>query len=128
MWGFCLLTRSDLRMRTAIVVLCFAVLLPNGVLCDFEAKKLKRHLLSDYEKGLRPVRDVTTQTTVQIGIDFRQIIDIDEKNQVMSSAVWLRQYWTDEDLQWNATDFWNISNINIPSKEVWLPDTVLYNS
>ncbi|XP_078581880.1 neuronal acetylcholine receptor subunit alpha-10-like [Branchiostoma floridae x Branchiostoma japonicum] len=104
------------------------IFVTSGVLGDFEAKQLKRHLLQDYEKGLRPVRDVTTQTTVRIGIDFRQIIDIDEKNQVMSSAVWLRQYWTDEDLQWNDTDFWNISNINIPSKEVWLPDTVLYNS
>ncbi|XP_035665157.1 neuronal acetylcholine receptor subunit alpha-7-like [Branchiostoma floridae] len=115
-------------MRTVIAIVFFAVFLLNGVLGDFEAKQLKRHLLQDYEKGLRPVRDVTTQTTVRIGIDFRQIIDIDEKNQVMSSAVWLRQYWTDEDLQWNDTDFWNISTINIPSKEVWLPDTVLYNS
>ncbi|XP_078661456.1 neuronal acetylcholine receptor subunit alpha-10-like [Branchiostoma floridae x Branchiostoma belcheri] len=125
---FCRLTRSDLMMKMYIVTLCFAVFLPNGVSGDFEARKLKRHLLTDYETGLRPVRHVTTQTTVQIGIDFRQIIDIDEKNQVMSSAVWLRQYWTDEALQWNSSDFWNISSINIPSKEVWLPDTVLYNS
>ncbi|CAH1240967.1 CHRNA7 [Branchiostoma lanceolatum] len=46
----------------------------------------------------------------------------------MTSVVWLRQYWYDEALVWNSTDFWGISYVNIPSNEVWLPDTVLYNS
>ncbi|XP_035665149.1 neuronal acetylcholine receptor subunit beta-4-like [Branchiostoma floridae] len=46
----------------------------------------------------------------------------------MTSVVWLRQYWYDEALVWNSTNFWGISYINIPSNEVWLPDTVLYNS
>ncbi|XP_066300072.1 neuronal acetylcholine receptor subunit alpha-7-like [Branchiostoma lanceolatum] len=95
---------------------------------DFEARKLKNHLLLNYDPGLRPVTDVTHQTTVEVGIDFRQVIEIDEKNQIMTSVVWLRQYWYDEALVWNSTDFWGISYVNIPSNEVWLPDTVLYNS
>ncbi|KAI8513471.1 acetylcholine-gated cation-selective channel [Branchiostoma belcheri] len=162
---------------------------------DFEARQLKSHLMLNYDPGLRPVTDVTHQTTVEVGIDFRQVIEIvidivsalwvrlnmvsidfrkvikllsalwvelnmtsidfrqvfdivsalwvklnmlsidfrqviemDEKNQIMTSVVWLRQYWYDEALVWNSTDFWDISYVNIPSNEVWLPDTVLYNS
>ncbi|XP_078681760.1 neuronal acetylcholine receptor subunit alpha-10-like [Branchiostoma floridae x Branchiostoma belcheri] len=100
----------------------------RAVFGDFEARQLKSHLMLNYDPGLRPVTDVTHQTTVEVGIDFRQVIEIDEKNQIMTSVVWLRQYWYDEALVWNSTDFWDISYVNIPSNEVWLPDTVLYNS
>ncbi|XP_078581884.1 neuronal acetylcholine receptor subunit beta-3-like [Branchiostoma floridae x Branchiostoma japonicum] len=113
-------------MTCLMIVLCGC--LAEVVFGDFEARQLKSHLLLNYDPGLRPVTDVTHQTTVEVGIDFRQVIEIDEKNQIMTSVVWLRQYWYDEALVWNSTNFWGISYINIPSNEVWLPDTVLYNS
>jgi len=51
----------------------------------------------------------------------------DEKNQVMTTNVWLDQEWDDELLAWNPSDFGNISIIRIPCDKIWLPDIVLYN-
>ena len=51
----------------------------------------------------------------------------DEKNQVMTTNVWLDQEWDDELLIWNPHDFGNITRIRIPCDLIWLPDIVLYN-
>ena len=51
----------------------------------------------------------------------------DEKNQVMTTNVWLDQEWDDELLTWNPADFGGITRIRIPCDLIWLPDIVLYN-
>ena len=51
----------------------------------------------------------------------------DEKNQVMTTNVWLDQEWDDELLIWNPSDFGGIHRIRIPCDLIWLPDIVLYN-
>ena len=51
----------------------------------------------------------------------------DEKNQVMTTNVWLDQEWDDEWLRWDPIDFGNITKIRIPCDLIWLPDIVLYN-
>ena len=33
----------------------------------------------------------------------------------------------DDFLTWDPLDYDNITMINIPTKEIWIPDTVLYN-
>lgn len=39
----------------------------------------------------------------------------------------LLQTWTDYKLKWDPARFGGISQLNIPSEAVWLPDIVLYN-
>ena len=39
----------------------------------------------------------------------------------------LRQEWTDEMLLWDPDEYNNIRSIRIPAKNVWLPDTFIYN-
>lgn len=51
----------------------------------------------------------------------------DEKNQVMTTNVWLDQDWNDEMLTWDPELFGNITRITIPCDRIWLPDIVLYN-
>ena len=51
----------------------------------------------------------------------------DEKNQVMTTNVWLDQEWRDELLVWDPKDFGGIDRIRIPCDRIWLPDIVLYN-
>ncbi|XP_035209216.1 neuronal acetylcholine receptor subunit alpha-10-like [Stegodyphus dumicola] len=52
----------------------------------------------------------------------------DEKNQVLTTNVWLDQEWMDDYLSWNPEEYGNLTKIRIPCEKIWLPDIVLYNN
>ncbi|KAJ8398069.1 hypothetical protein AAFF_G00431460 [Aldrovandia affinis] len=52
----------------------------------------------------------------------------DEKNQMMTTNVWLKQKWSDYKLRWNPEDYENVTSIRVPSELIWVPDIVLYNN
>uniref|UniRef100_H3AQ75 Cholinergic receptor nicotinic alpha 4 subunit n=2 Tax=Latimeria chalumnae TaxID=7897 RepID=H3AQ75_LATCH len=52
----------------------------------------------------------------------------DEKNQVMTTNVWVKQEWYDYKLRWDPQDYENVTSIRIPSELIWKPDIVLYNN
>ncbi|KAM9768815.1 5-hydroxytryptamine receptor 3A isoform 2-T2 [Dama dama] len=87
--------------------------------------RLSDHLLANYKKGVRPVRDWRTPTTVSIDVILYAILSVDEKNQVLTTYIWYRQYWTDEFLQWNPEDFDNITKLSIPTDSIWVPDILI---
>lgn len=51
----------------------------------------------------------------------------DERNQVLTTYLWIRQVWHDAYLRWDKEDYDDLEMINIPSDLVWKPDIVLYN-
>jgi nicotinic acetylcholine receptor len=51
----------------------------------------------------------------------------DEKNQVLTTNVWLDQEWIDVLLTWNPAQWGGIERLRIPCDRIWLPDIVLYN-
>ena len=38
---------------------------------------------------------------LQFGISLQQVIDLDERNQLLKSNMWLEYIWTDVNLAWN---------------------------
>ncbi|KAK2169881.1 hypothetical protein LSH36_6g07005, partial [Paralvinella palmiformis] len=66
--------------------------LTDGVALSNE-KRLIKHLLDNYErvgKVGRPVFNTTDTITVQYGLALIQILDLDEKNQVLTTNCWSR--------------------------------------
>jgi hypothetical protein len=59
---------------------------------------------------------------------FFVVVIKDEKNQIMTTNVWLRQEWYNHKLQWDPAMYANITKINIPSSSIWVADIVLYNN
>ncbi|NXD18485.1 ACHB2 protein, partial [Nothocercus nigrocapillus] len=51
-----------------------------------------------------------------------------EREQIMTTNVWLTQEWEDYRLTWRPEDFDNMRKVRLPSKHIWLPDVVLYNN
>ena len=51
----------------------------------------------------------------------------DEKNQIMTTNVWLEQQWFDHKLSWDPESYKGVEKLYVPSNEIWLPDIVLYN-
>ncbi|XP_034406508.1 neuronal acetylcholine receptor subunit alpha-9 [Cyclopterus lumpus] len=92
------------------------------------AQKLMNDLFSNYTNALRPVEDTDHIINVTLQITLSQIIDMDERNQILTTYLWIRQVWLDAYLTWKKEDYDGLDTIRIPSSYVWRPDIVLYNS
>jgi len=92
------------------------------------AKRLYDDLLHDYNRLIRPVPNFTETLTVKLGLKLSQLIDVDLKNQVMTTNVWVDQKWNDYKLKWNPNDYGGVKTLYVPSERIWLPDIVLYNN
>ncbi|XP_022334302.2 neuronal acetylcholine receptor subunit alpha-10-like [Crassostrea virginica] len=93
-----------------------------------DEQRLMTHILRGYEKAVRPVQNASSIVVVKMGLTLTQIFDMDEKNQVLVTNIWLDQEWVDEFLKWDPMKFSNITMIRIPCHKLWLPDIVLYNN
>ncbi|XP_006860046.1 PREDICTED: neuronal acetylcholine receptor subunit beta-3 [Chrysochloris asiatica] len=89
---------------------------------------LLRHLFQDYQKWVRPVLHSNDTIKVYFGLKISQLVDVDEKNQLMTTNVWLKQEWTDLKLRWNPDEYGGIHSIKVPSESLWLPDIVLFEN
>ncbi|XP_027391603.1 neuronal acetylcholine receptor subunit alpha-2-like isoform X1 [Bos indicus x Bos taurus] len=90
--------------------------------------RLFKHLFRGYNRWARPVPNTSDVVIVRFGLSIAQLIDVDEKNQMMTTNVWLKQEWSDYKLRWNPVDFGNITSLRVPSEMIWIPDIVLYNN
>ncbi|KAI4833263.1 hypothetical protein KUCAC02_016173, partial [Chaenocephalus aceratus] len=91
-------------------------------------RKLYNDLMVNYNRLERPVQNDSAAIVVELGLTLLQIIDVDEKNQVMVTNAWLQMYWTDIYLAWNPDNYPGVQNLRFPSNQVWVPDILLYNS
>ncbi|CAI5680314.1 neuronal acetylcholine receptor subunit alpha-9-I [Oreochromis niloticus] len=91
------------------------------------AHKLLNDLMENYSNALRPVEDTDKALNVSLQITLSQIKDMDERNQVLTTYLWIRQVWHDAYLKWDKEEYDDLEMINIPSDLVWKPDIVLYN-
>ncbi|CAI5691950.1 neuronal acetylcholine receptor subunit alpha-10-like [Oreochromis aureus] len=92
------------------------------------AQKLMKDLFTNCTNALRPVEDTDYIINVTLQATLSQIIDMDERNQILTTYLWVRQVWMDAFLTWKKEDYDGLDTIRIPSSYVWRPDIVLYNS
>ncbi|XP_072906480.1 neuronal acetylcholine receptor subunit alpha-2-like [Hemitrygon akajei] len=91
-------------------------------------ERLFKHLFTGYNRWSRPVANSSDAVIVTFGLSIAQLIDVDEKNQMMTTNVWLKQEWFDYKLTWDPGEFDNVTSIRVPSEMIWIPDIVLYNN
>ncbi|KAL6436054.1 hypothetical protein ACFW04_005695 [Cataglyphis niger] len=123
-------------------------------LCGRHEKRLLNHLLANYNTLERPVANESEPLEVKFGITLQQIIDVDEKNQILTTNAWLKlpsiersrpilgnvyldiytekhryiHEWTDYNLQWNETEYGGVKDLRITPNKLWKPDILMYNS
>ncbi|KAG5856443.1 hypothetical protein ANANG_G00008010 [Anguilla anguilla] len=93
-------------------------------------ERLVEHLLNPahYNKLIRPATNGSELVTVQLMVSLAQLISVNEREQVMTTNVWLTQEWQDYRLTWVPEEFDGMMKVRLPSKHIWLPDVVLYNN
>ncbi|XP_075884866.1 neuronal acetylcholine receptor subunit alpha-7 [Nelusetta ayraudi] len=116
----------DARIFTLhILTLCCLI---HGSLQGVHQRRLYKELMRNYNPLERPVHNDSHSLTVHFSFSLLQIMDVDEKNQVLTTNIWLQLYWTDVYLRWNVSDYPGVTNVRFPDNQIWRPDVLLYNS
>ncbi|KAM9597166.1 acetylcholine receptor subunit epsilon [Trichechus inunguis] len=114
----------------AEALLCALFLL--GLLGSGEGKneelRLYHHLFDNYDPGSRPVRGPEDTVIITIKVTLTNLISLKEKEQTLTSSVWIGIDWQDYRLNYSKADFGGIKTLRVPSEHVWLPEIVLENN
>jgi hypothetical protein len=88
-------------------------------------------IFKQYNKAIRPVK----QLVFTLKTSIRQIVSLDEKNQIMTSNIYIQGIWIDKRLRWDPLTvvngnyiFGKLYEITIPASNVWLPDLFIINT
>uniref|UniRef100_A0A1I7XFN3 Neur_chan_LBD domain-containing protein n=1 Tax=Heterorhabditis bacteriophora TaxID=37862 RepID=A0A1I7XFN3_HETBA len=108
--------------------LVILVCLIHAVSTDRFVTQLLEHLLTDYNKNVRPVKNASDSLHVKFGANLCRLIDVDEVNQVLTTSLWLEMQWSDRKLVWNPFEWGGVERVHIPSDQIWIPDILLYNN
>ncbi|XP_029909594.1 neuronal acetylcholine receptor subunit beta-2 [Myripristis murdjan] len=114
---------------TSTVLLLFILSLTSSRAENAE-ERLVNYLLGPerYNKLIRPAVNKSQQVTISIQVSLSQLISVNEREQIMTTNLWLFQEWNDYRLRWDPDKYEGIKKLRIPSKHIWLPDIVLYNN
>ncbi|XP_028707044.1 neuronal acetylcholine receptor subunit beta-4 isoform X1 [Macaca mulatta] len=93
-------------------------------------EKLMDDLLNKtrYNNLIRPATSSSQLISIKLQLSLAQLISVNEREQIMTTNVWLKQEWTDYRLTWNSSRYEGVNILRIPTKRIWLPDIVLYNN
>jgi len=114
--------------HVTIVIILFMLSGSLHVCGNPDAKRLYDDLLSNYNKLVRPVQNVTDAVTVRLKLKLSQLIDVNLRNQIMTTNLWVEQFWYDFKMRWDPDEYGGVDMLHVPSDHIWRPDIVLYNN
>ncbi|XP_050538104.1 neuronal acetylcholine receptor subunit alpha-7 isoform X2 [Daktulosphaira vitifoliae] len=110
-----------------VFTILIAVKIKESIQGKFE-RALLDDLLMEYNPMERPVSNESDPLEVTFGITLQQIIDVDEKNQIVVTNAWLDMEWVDYNLRWNISDYGGVMDLRFNPNRLWKPDILMYNS
>ncbi|GAB6031191.1 Acetylcholine Receptor [Chamberlinius hualienensis] len=113
-----------INLLFSLIFLC----LPLGSLQGPHERRLLNDLLRSYNNLERPVGNESEPIIISFGLTLQQIIDVDEKNQIITTNIWLNLEWVDVNLRWNVSEYGGVKDLRIPPAKLWKPDVLMYNS
>ncbi|KAH7727560.1 nicotinic acetylcholine receptor non-alpha subunit 29.3 [Aphelenchoides avenae] len=100
----------------------------NAYASDDE-ERLMVDVFRGYNSLIQPVKNLNdTPLVVKIALQLILLINVDEKDQIMHTNVWLTLKWRDFQMTWNPVNYGGITEIRVSPDKVWLPDIVLFNN
>ncbi|XP_041261781.1 acetylcholine receptor subunit gamma [Onychostruthus taczanowskii] len=114
---------TAMRGHGLLLVLCALA----GVSCRNQEEKLLQDLMSNYNQQLRPARQGEI-IDVSLKLTLTNLISLNEREETLTTNVWIEMQWSDYRLSWDPEKYDNIQLLRVPSTMVWLPDIVLENN
>ncbi len=93
-----------------------------------QEEKLIDDIFQSYNRLARPVAKYQDSLEVKFGLALQQIIEVDEKNEMLHTNMWLNYEWTDYKLSWNEAEYGGVKSIRLPASMIWTPDLLMYNT
>ncbi|XP_036692532.1 acetylcholine receptor subunit epsilon isoform X2 [Balaenoptera musculus] len=93
-----------------------------------EELRLYHHLFDNYDSGRRPVQKPGDTVTITLKVTLTNLISLNEKEETLTTNVWIGIDWHDYRLNYSKGDFGGIETLRVPSELVWLPEIVLENN
>ncbi|XP_071743911.1 neuronal acetylcholine receptor subunit alpha-7 isoform X29 [Lepeophtheirus salmonis] len=118
----------DLSCWSCYLLFFLSTTLPISVYGGPHERRLLNDLLAIYNNLERPVFNESEPLKLSFGLTLQQIIDVDEKNQLLTTNVWLNLQWEDVNMRWNKSEYGGVEDIRIPPAKLWKPDVLMYNS
>ncbi|XP_029174724.1 neuronal acetylcholine receptor subunit alpha-7-like isoform X1 [Nylanderia fulva] len=116
-------------MRRSWTLVAAIALAASGLVSGgLHEKRLLNDLLDSYNVLERPVGNESDPLPLSFGLTLMQIIDVDEKNQLLITNLWLKLEWNDVNMRWNVSDYGGVRDLRIPPHRLWKPDVLMYNS
>uniref|UniRef100_A0A8C4YPC4 Cholinergic receptor nicotinic gamma subunit n=1 Tax=Gopherus evgoodei TaxID=1825980 RepID=A0A8C4YPC4_9SAUR len=100
----------------------------GSVLCRNQEEKLLNDLMTNYNRNLRPAQGEGDIINVTLKLTLTNLISLNEREETLTTNIWIEMKWCDYRLQWDPDKYDNIQILRVPSTEVWLPDIVLENN
>uniref|UniRef100_A0A1I8GMR6 Neur_chan_LBD domain-containing protein n=1 Tax=Macrostomum lignano TaxID=282301 RepID=A0A1I8GMR6_9PLAT len=82
---------------------------------------------SDYRYA-RPSVNSSEPVVMYMNVSLTQIMDVDEKNQLIKLNMWIVQEWKDPFFEWNPAEYGDADHMLLPPDALWTPDIVLYSN
>nr|XP_010296144.1 PREDICTED: acetylcholine receptor subunit gamma [Balearica regulorum gibbericeps] len=88
----------------------------------------KKDLMTNYNRHLRPALRGDQIIDVTLKLTLTNLISLNEREETLTTNVWIEMQWSDYRLRWDPENYDNIQLLRVPSTMVWLPDIVLENN
>ena len=72
-----------------MITLVLLLIVTTSTRANPDAKRLYDDLLSNYNRLIRPVVNHTEKVTVKLGLRLSQLVDLNLKDQILTTNVWL---------------------------------------
>ncbi|KAJ8032462.1 Acetylcholine receptor subunit alpha-like 2 [Holothuria leucospilota] len=92
--------------------------------------RVRDYLLSrvNYSPRDRPVLDSRDSIHISVVLRPYSMLDLNERDELITTSSWLTMGWRDESLTWDPKDFNNTDLVVMYTDEIWIPSVVLTNS
>ncbi|XP_014665201.1 PREDICTED: acetylcholine receptor subunit alpha-like [Priapulus caudatus] len=84
--------------------------------------RLVQDLLTTHMPLARPIINASESVLVEIGMQLKKIMKIDESQSTIHVRAWLIMVWKNAQMTWNPDDYEGITQVTLPSPTVWKPD------
>ncbi|ELU12836.1 hypothetical protein CAPTEDRAFT_91864, partial [Capitella teleta] len=85
-------------------------------------------LLDGYNVDARPAANGSAPVNVNVTIHLQSLQEMDEKNQILTSVLWIAAFWNDPRLAWDPDEYEGTASISIHQTKLWTPDLILLNN
>ena len=95
-----------MHFKFSLLIACYIAVVTifnnsQPIECNKDEQRLMRRILKGYKAYVRPVSNASLPLTVEIQLRLKQIVNLDVRNQILKTNLWLDYYWKDSNLVWN---------------------------